>query len=131
MRPSFPQHCGDLVEGSEARVRFHRFVEAVGMGGCVAAPAAFAHHDTRKVEVEGLTDARLNAAIGGAAAYDDSVTPQHVHELGDARAVKGARPALEEDVILGPRSDLVGEAGLCRTFNGVGEGWHAGLRRKV
>jgi hypothetical protein len=55
------------------------------VGGCVTAPAAFAHHDRREVEVEGLADARLDAAIGGAAADDDGVAPQHVQELGDAR----------------------------------------------
>src|ERR1700674_4217272 len=94
--PSFPQHRRDLIEGSDARVHFHRLVEAVGVGGRVAAPAAFAYHDTCKVEVEGLADARLDAAIGGAAADDDGVTPQHVQELGDARSIEGARPALEE-----------------------------------
>src|ERR1700738_1190583 len=103
MGPSFPQHRCDLVEGSDARVHFHRLVEAVGVGGRVAAPAAFAYHDTRKVEVEGLADARLDAAIGGATADDDSVTPQHMQELGDTRPVEGARTALEEDVILRPR----------------------------
>ena len=30
-------------------------------------------------------------------ADDDGVTPQHVQELGDARPIEGARPALEED----------------------------------
>src|SRR5215510_8550634 len=67
---SIPQHRCDLVEASDAGVHFHRFVEAVGMGGRVAAPAAFAHHDTGKVEVEGCADARLDAAIGGPAADD-------------------------------------------------------------
>src|SRR5438132_3834244 len=43
--PLFPQHRRDLVEGSDARVHFHRLVEAVGVGGCVTAPAAFAHDD--------------------------------------------------------------------------------------
>jgi hypothetical protein len=44
--PYFPQHRRDLVEGSDARVHFYRLVEAVGVGGCVTAPAAFAHHDS-------------------------------------------------------------------------------------
>src|SRR5204862_4435178 len=105
--PSFPQHRRDLVEASDARVHFHRLVEAVGMGGCVAAPAAFAHHNRCDVEVEGLADARLDPAIGGAAADDDGVAPQHAQQLGDAGSVEGARPALEEDVILGPGRDLV------------------------
>jgi len=38
------------------------------VGDRVAAPAAFAHDDRGEVEVEGLADARLDAAIGGAAA---------------------------------------------------------------
>ena len=71
--PSFPQHRRDLVEAANARVHFHRLVEAVGVGGRVAAPAAFAHYDRREVEVEGLTDTCLYAAIGSAAADDDSV----------------------------------------------------------
>jgi len=45
-----------------------------------------------------------------------------VQELGDARPVEGARPALEEDVILGLRGDLVGEAGLCRTSTALVSG---------
>jgi len=32
-----------------------------------------------------------------------------VQELGDARSVERAQPALEEDVILRPRRDLVGK----------------------
>jgi hypothetical protein len=55
------------------------------VGGRVAAPAAFAHHDRREVEVEGFADARLDAALGGAAADDDRVTPQRVQKLGDPR----------------------------------------------
>src|SRR4051812_34643330 len=39
-RRSFPQHRGDLVEGADARIHLHRLVEAVGMRGGVAAPAA-------------------------------------------------------------------------------------------
>jgi len=101
------------------------------MRGRVAAPATFAHHDRREVEVERLADARLDAAIGGAAADDDDVAPQHVQELGDACPIEGAGPALEEDVILGPRRDLVGEAGFCRALDSVGERRHAGLRRKI
>jgi hypothetical protein len=68
---------------SDTRVHLHRLVEAVGPGGRVAAPAALAHDDRREVEAEGLADARLDAAIGGAAA-DDDVAPWHVQELGDA-----------------------------------------------
>src|SRR3984893_2649076 len=104
---SIPQHRRDLLEAADARVHFHRLVEAVGVGGRIAAPAAFAPHDTGEVRGEGAADARLDAAIGGAAADDDDVPPQHVQQLGDARPVEGARPALEEDVILGPRRDLV------------------------
>ena len=48
------------------------------------APADFAHHDRCEVEVEDLADARLDAAIGGAAADDDGVAPQHVGELGES-----------------------------------------------
>src|SRR6516225_9736098 len=48
------------------------------------APADFAHHDRCEVEVEDLADARLDAAIGGAAADDDGVAPQHVRELGES-----------------------------------------------
>ena len=40
-------------------------------------------------------------------------------------------PPLEEDVILGARRNIVGEARLCRTLDSVGERRHAGLRRKV
>src|SRR5271163_2917160 len=58
-KPLFPQHGGDLVEASDAGVHFHRLVEAVGVRGGVAAPAAFAHHDGREVEVEGLAHAGL------------------------------------------------------------------------
>jgi hypothetical protein len=89
------------------------------MGVHVAAPAALAHHDTREVEVKSLANARLDAAIGGAAADDDNVAPQHVQQLGHARPVERARPALEENIILGPRRDLVGEAGLCRALDSV------------
>jgi hypothetical protein len=85
------------------------------MGGRVAGPAAFAHHDTGKVEVEGFADARLDAAIGGPAADDDRVAPQHVKELGDTSPVEGTRPALEEAVILGPRRDFVRETGVPST----------------
>jgi hypothetical protein len=77
-RSLIPAACRDLVEGSDARVHFHRRVEAVGVSGGVAAPAAFAHHDRCEVEVEGLADARLDAAIGAAAADEDGVAPQHV-----------------------------------------------------
>src|ERR1700731_2792699 len=70
---SLPQHRGELLEAADARVHFHRLVEAVGVGGRIAAPAAFADHDRGEVEVEGLADARLDAAIGGAAADDDDV----------------------------------------------------------
>src|SRR6516225_11929201 len=129
--PSLPQHRLDLVEASDARVHFHRLVEAVGVSGGIAAPAAFAHYHRRDVEVEGLTDTRLDAAIGGAAADDDRIAPQHMQELGHTCPVEGARPALEEDVILGPRRDIVGEAGLRRAFDSIGEWRHAGLRREV
>ena len=40
------------------------------MRGRIAAPAALAHHDSGEVEVERLADARLDTAIGGAAADD-------------------------------------------------------------
>src|SRR6516165_7445002 len=59
--PSFLQHCRDMVEASDARVHFHRLVQAIGVGSCVSAPAAFAHHISCEVEVEGLADARLDA----------------------------------------------------------------------
>src|SRR5207302_2295982 len=65
---SFEQHCRDLVEGADARVHLHGLVEAVGVGGLIAAPAAFTHHHAGEVEVESLAHARLDAAIGGAAA---------------------------------------------------------------
>src|SRR3984885_9465783 len=126
--PLFPQHRRDLVEVPNARVHLHCLVEAVGVGRRVAAPAAFARNHRRQIEVEGLPDARLDAAIGGATADDDGVAPQHMQELGDARPVEGARPALEEDVILGPRCDFVGKAGVGRPFDSVGEWRHAGLR---
>src|SRR5438067_12283706 len=75
---SHPQHRRDLVEGADARVHFHRLVEAVDVGGRIAAPAAFAYDDRCDIAVEGLADAGLDTAIGGAAADDDRVAPQHV-----------------------------------------------------
>jgi hypothetical protein len=62
---------------------------------------------------------------------DGGVAPPHVQELGDACPVECARPALEEDVILGPRRDFLWEAGLCRGLDNIGEWRHAGIRRKV
>src|SRR3979411_2177498 len=38
--PSFPQHRRDLVEVPDARIHFHRLVEAVGVGGPAAPPHA-------------------------------------------------------------------------------------------
>src|SRR5438067_13044169 len=61
-----------------ARTFSSRLVEAVGVRGHIAAPAAFAHDDRCDVAVEGLADAGLDTAIGGAAADDDRVAPQHV-----------------------------------------------------
>jgi len=87
------------------------------VGGRIAAPAAIAHYHRREVEVEGLPDAGLDTAIGGTAANDDRVAPQHVKELGDTRPVKGAGPALEEDVILRPRRDVVGEPSVRRALD--------------
>jgi hypothetical protein len=49
-------------------------------------------------------------------------------ELGDTRPVEGARPALEEDVILRPRRDIVREAGLRRALDRVSERRHSGFR---
>src|SRR4051794_40526319 len=98
--PSVPQHRRDLVEAPNARVHFHRLVEAIGVGRRITTPAALAHHYGCQVHVEGLADTRLYAAIGGTAADDDGVAPQHMQQFGDAGPVKGARPPLEEDVIL-------------------------------
>jgi len=64
------------------------------MGGCVAAPAAFAHHDRREVEVEGLADARLDAAIGSAAADDDGVARNDMRVTAQrAKSISSARRA--------------------------------------
>ncbi len=82
------------------------------MGRSVAAPAALAHHDRRKIEVERLAHTRLDTAVGRAATDDDDVTPQHVQQFGDPRPVERTRPALEEHIILGLRGDLVREPGL-------------------
>src|SRR4029077_19764354 len=94
-RRSGAQHRRGLVERADAGVHPHRLVEAVEVGGLVAAPAAFAHHDRRDVAIERLAHAGLDPAIGRAAADDYDVAPQHVQQLGDAGAPKGARPALE------------------------------------
>src|ERR1700693_1739541 len=123
--PSLPQHRCDLVEATDARVHLHRLVEAVGVSGGVAAPAAFAHHDGSEVEVEGLADARLDAANGRAPADAYDVARQHVQKLRATRALQSTRAALEEDVILGKRRNLIREVGLCRAFNTVGEWRHA------
>jgi hypothetical protein len=45
-----------------------------------------------------------------------------MQELGHTCSVEGARPALEEDVILGPRRDIVGEAGLAVPSTGLVSG---------
>src|SRR4051794_30730763 len=42
-RRSCLQHRRDLIEGADAGVHLHCLVEAVGMGGRIAAPAALAH----------------------------------------------------------------------------------------
>src|ERR1700737_4497783 len=55
---------GGAAEGDGIRVN----TVHPGVIDSVSAPAAFAHHDTHEVEVEGLADTRLDAAIGGAAA---------------------------------------------------------------
>jgi hypothetical protein len=47
------EHCRNKVEASDAGVHFHRLVKAIGVGGRIAAPAAFTHHDRREVQVEG------------------------------------------------------------------------------
>ena len=64
------QHRLDLVEMADARVHFHCLVEAVGMRGRVAAPAALAHDNGCEVEIESLADACLDTSIGGAATDD-------------------------------------------------------------
>src|SRR6267143_1904306 len=45
-----------LCQSPDARVHLHRRVEAVGVGGGVAAPAALAHDDGVEVHAEGLAD---------------------------------------------------------------------------
>jgi hypothetical protein len=42
---SLPQHRRHLLNTPDARVHFHRLVEAVGVGFRVAAPAALAYGD--------------------------------------------------------------------------------------
>src|SRR6185437_6172448 len=107
----------DLVEAADASIHLHRLVEAISVRCCIAAPATFAHDDRRDVAVEGFADARLDTAVCRAAADEDRVATQHVQKLGDSRPVKGARPALQKYVILGPGRDLVGEAGLRRALD--------------
>ena len=56
---------------SKVRMRAYIFIAVSRLSaraGASPASADFAHHDRREVEVEGLADARLDAAIGGAAA---------------------------------------------------------------
>src|SRR5215471_1995798 len=67
---SIPQHRCDLVQASDAGVHFHRLVQTIDVRTRIAAPAAFAHDDRGEIQVEGLANARLDAAIGGAAADD-------------------------------------------------------------
>src|SRR5215472_14199131 len=124
-----PQHRHNLVEGPDARVHLHRLVEAVGVRGRVAAPAAFANDNRRDVEVEGLANARFYAAIGGAAADYDDVAPEHLQELGNTGSVKGARAALQEHVILGPRRDFVRKPRLRRALGCIRQRRHAGFCR--
>ena len=42
----------------------------IDVGDRIAAPAAFGRYDRREIEVEGIADARLDAAIGRVAADD-------------------------------------------------------------
>src|SRR5262249_53981646 len=89
---SFPQHCRDLGEAADARVHLHRLAGAVGRGGSIPAQQAFAHYNRGKMEVESLAAAGLDTTIGGPAANDDRVPPQHVQQLGYPRPIEGARP---------------------------------------
>src|SRR5262249_5738777 len=125
------EHRGRPLEGAGARGHLHRLVEAVGVGGGVTAPAALADHDRVEIHAEGLAHAGLDAAIGGAAADDERGATEQPEQLGRAGAVEGARPALEVDVVLRPRCDLVGEAGVGRTLDAVGEGRHARLGAQI
>src|SRR6266550_2383914 len=127
--PSYPTGVGKgarVVVGSNRsdRAALHPKAEIRGntaasdrQSRSIAAPAAVARDDRRNIEVEGLADAGFDAAVGGAAADDDRVAPQHVQQLGDARSVEGARPALQKYIILGPRRDRVGEPGLRRALD--------------
>jgi hypothetical protein len=53
--------------------------------------------------------------------------PQHVQKFGKPGSVKGARSTLEKDVIFRSRRDIVGEAGLRRALDSVGERRHTGF----
>src|SRR5206468_7245784 len=115
------EHGEGLVERADAGVHLHRLVETVGVSRGVAAPAALADDDGVEVHAEGLAHAGLDAAVGGAAADDERRPAQQPEQLGRAGAVEGARPALEVDVVLGTRRDLVREAGVRGTLDTVGE----------
>src|SRR6185437_11320008 len=116
-----PQHRRHLFERSDAGIHLHRLVQAVGVRGRVAAPAAFAHDDGGKVEVECLPDTRFHAAIGGAAADQNGIPSQHPQQLRNPRPIERARPALEENIVLGPRRDLIGKPGFFGALDAVGE----------
>src|SRR5205814_633128 len=66
--------------------------------------------------------AGLHAAIRRAARDHEPATTQRAQELGHAGAVEGAGATLEVDVVRGPGRDLVGEAGVGRALDAVGEG---------
>ena len=125
------QHRRDLVETPNPRVHFHRLVEAVGVGGRVAAPAALADDNGLQVEVECLANAGLDAAIGRAATDDDDVAPQRVQQFRDAGSVECARSALEIDgTSPAARSHRVKPASAVPS-TALGERRHAGFRDEV
>ena len=125
------QHCHRLVERSDLRVHLHRLVEAPRVGSASPLQQHSRTTTMRRSMAERLAHGRLDAAIGGAAADDDGVAPEHPQQLGDARAMERARPALQEDVVLGSRGDLVGEFRVVAALDAVRQRGHAGRDAQV
>src|SRR5262249_61084873 len=97
----------------------------------VAAPAALAHDHGVEIHAERFADARLDAAVGGAAADHQRATPQHTQQLGDAGPIEGAWAALEKDVVLGTGHNLLWKSGLRRALDAVRQRRRPGLDAQV